>query len=169
MGESANLLSVGAVDFGIIVDSAVILVENIFRNFQRDEEEKQGLLQRLAEGFWGPDPTRHREHDENAGRMDRPPADDPDQRDAGGQGGAVLGAHHGGRFRAAVHHAGRGGPDFRPHGAHLRLRLAGALIATFTVTPVLASLLLPEHVKETETIVVRAPAPRSTTRRCASR
>ena len=33
-GEDANLLSVGAVDFGIIVDSAVILVENIFRNFQ---------------------------------------------------------------------------------------------------------------------------------------
>ena len=34
-GESANLLSLGAVDFGIIVDSAVILVENMFRNFQR--------------------------------------------------------------------------------------------------------------------------------------
>jgi cobalt-zinc-cadmium resistance protein CzcA len=34
--------------------------------------------------------------------------------------------------------------------------LAGALIATFTITPVLASLLLPEHVKEAETIVVRA-------------
>src|SRR5215471_6228647 len=34
MGESANLLSIGAVDFGIIVDSAVILVENIFRNLQ---------------------------------------------------------------------------------------------------------------------------------------
>ena len=33
-GEDANLLSIGAVDFGIIVDSAVILVENIFRNFQ---------------------------------------------------------------------------------------------------------------------------------------
>ncbi len=32
-GEDANLLSVGAVDFGIIVDSAVILNENIFRNF----------------------------------------------------------------------------------------------------------------------------------------
>ena len=32
LGESANLLSVGAVDFGIIVDSAVILVENIFKN-----------------------------------------------------------------------------------------------------------------------------------------
>jgi cobalt-zinc-cadmium resistance protein CzcA len=34
--------------------------------------------------------------------------------------------------------------------------LAGALLATFTVTPVLASLLLPVHVRETETIVVRA-------------
>ena len=57
-GESANLLSAGAVDFGIIVDSAVILVENIFKNFQRDAEEKQSLLHRLAEGTWGPDPTR---------------------------------------------------------------------------------------------------------------
>src|SRR5262249_29960025 len=46
-GESANLLSVGAVDLGIIVDSAVILVENIFRNFQRPPEEKQNLLHRL--------------------------------------------------------------------------------------------------------------------------
>src|SRR5207245_8247736 len=31
-GKSANLLSIGAVDFGIIVDSAVIMVENIYRN-----------------------------------------------------------------------------------------------------------------------------------------
>jgi len=31
-GESANLLSIGAVDFGIIVDSAVIMAENIYRN-----------------------------------------------------------------------------------------------------------------------------------------
>jgi cobalt-zinc-cadmium resistance protein CzcA len=33
--------------------------------------------------------------------------------------------------------------------------LAGALLSTFTITPVLASLLLPEHVREAETIVVR--------------
>src|SRR5215467_10791277 len=32
-GESANLLSVGAIDFGLIVDSTVIMVENIFRHF----------------------------------------------------------------------------------------------------------------------------------------
>jgi len=31
-GESANLLSVGAIDLGIIVDGTVIMVENIFRH-----------------------------------------------------------------------------------------------------------------------------------------
>jgi cobalt-zinc-cadmium resistance protein CzcA len=30
-GESANLLSIGAVDFGLVVDATVIMVENIFR------------------------------------------------------------------------------------------------------------------------------------------
>ena len=38
-GEDANLLSLGAVDFGIVVNSAVILVENIFRVFQASERE----------------------------------------------------------------------------------------------------------------------------------
>src|SRR5213080_457595 len=31
-GESANLLSIGAIDLGIIVDATVIMVENIFRH-----------------------------------------------------------------------------------------------------------------------------------------
>ena len=30
-GESANLLSVGAIDFGLIVDATVIMVESIYR------------------------------------------------------------------------------------------------------------------------------------------
>ena len=34
-GKSANLLSIGAVDFGIIVDSSVIMVENIYRHLSR--------------------------------------------------------------------------------------------------------------------------------------
>ena len=61
-GEDANLLSVGAVDFGIIVDSAVILVENIFRNFQAPEKERRTLLNHLAEGQFGSDPTSAQEH-----------------------------------------------------------------------------------------------------------
>ena len=35
-GESANLLSIGAVDFGILVDSSVIMVENIYRHLTHD-------------------------------------------------------------------------------------------------------------------------------------
>ncbi len=57
-GEDANLLSVGAVDFGIIVDSAVILVENIFRNFQGSPQDRQRVVHELAEGRYGEDPTR---------------------------------------------------------------------------------------------------------------
>jgi cobalt-zinc-cadmium resistance protein CzcA len=37
-GKSANLLSIGAVDFGIIVDSTVIMVENIFRHLRLQED-----------------------------------------------------------------------------------------------------------------------------------
>ena len=36
-GQSANLLSIGAVDFGIIVDSSVIMVENIYRHLAAGE------------------------------------------------------------------------------------------------------------------------------------
>src|SRR6202042_2945383 len=47
-GEDANLLSVGAIDFGIIVDAAVILVENIYRNFQARPPAREALLMHLA-------------------------------------------------------------------------------------------------------------------------
>ena len=33
-GKSANLLSVGAIDFGLIVDATVIMVERIFRQLE---------------------------------------------------------------------------------------------------------------------------------------
>jgi cobalt-zinc-cadmium resistance protein CzcA len=36
-GKSANLLSIGAVDFGIIVDSSVIIVESIYRTLSRQD------------------------------------------------------------------------------------------------------------------------------------
>jgi cobalt-zinc-cadmium resistance protein CzcA len=154
-GESANLLSLGAVDFGIIVDSAVILVENSFRNLQAQQGEKQGLLQHLTEGFWGPDPTRLPGHSTTAdGWTDRLrliliSAIQIDK--------AVL-------FSALITVAGfvplftmEGveGQIFGPMARTYGYALAGALVATFTITPVLASMLLPEHIKEAETMVVR--------------
>src|SRR4051794_471255 len=41
-GESANLLSVGAIDLGIIVDATVIMVENIFRHLAHPQRRPDG-------------------------------------------------------------------------------------------------------------------------------
>lgn len=154
-GEDANLLSVGAVDFGIIVDSAVILVENIFRNFQAPRAKRTELLQLLAEGFWGPtstSPTEPRGGSQlwtdrlrlifvSALQVDR----------------AVF-------FTAAITvtaflplftMTGIEGQIFGPMSRTYAYALSGALLATFTVTPVLASIVLPKQVGEIETFFVR--------------
>ena len=153
MGEDANLLSVGAVDFGIIVDSAVILVENIFRNFQARPEERQQLLQQLAEGRFGADPTRPADGASTWTDRLRTILASALQVDK-----AIF-------FSAAVTVAafiplftmrGVEGQIFNPMARTYGYALMGALIATFTVTPVLASYLLPEHLREAETITVRA-------------
>jgi cobalt-zinc-cadmium resistance protein CzcA len=152
--EDANLLSVGAVDFGIIVDGAVILVENIYRNFQARPEERVSLLEQLAQGRWGADPTRA-----PAGSVQQPWTDrlrlilvSAMQIDK-----AVF-------FSTAIIVAafiplftmqGVEGQIFGPMARTYGYALIGALIATFTVTPCLASLLLPEHVSEVETVLVR--------------
>jgi Cu/Ag efflux pump CusA len=46
-GKSANLLSIGAVDFGIIVDSSVIMVENIYRRLSTGERAHLPAKQRI--------------------------------------------------------------------------------------------------------------------------
>ena len=46
-GKSANLLSIGAVDFGIIVDSSVIMVENIYRHLSSGEYSDLPLKDRI--------------------------------------------------------------------------------------------------------------------------
>jgi len=154
MKEDANLLSVGAVDFGIIVDSAVILVENVFRNFQSRLDERQKALGHLSDGAWGDDPTRERAGARNSWtdrlRLILVSGLQVDT--------AIL-------FSAAITVAafvplftmqGVEGQIFSPMARTYAYALAGALIATFTITPVLASYLLPDRVHESETVVVRA-------------
>src|SRR5205085_10960892 len=46
-GKSANLLSIGAVEFGIIVDSSVIMVENIFRRVTSSDAVELHLQDRV--------------------------------------------------------------------------------------------------------------------------
>jgi cobalt-zinc-cadmium resistance protein CzcA len=155
-GESANLLSLGAVDFGIIVDSAVIVMENIFRNLQRPAAERQSLLDRLAAGAWGTDPTRAAaDHAAPVrGWTDRLRLILV----------SVLQVDRAVLFSVLIIVAafvplftmqGVEGAIFGPMARTYAYALAGALIATFTVTPVLASIFLPARVEESETVIVR--------------
>ncbi len=152
-GEDANLLSIGAVDFGIIIDSAVILVENVFRNLQASKDARRVLLEDLAEGGLGTDPTHSRDANHrpwsNRMRLIYISALQVDK--------AVL-------FSVAITVAafvplftmqGVEGQIFGPMARTYGYALAGALIATFTITPVLASIMLPRHLEEVETFLVR--------------
>ncbi len=139
-GESANLLSMGAIDFGIIVDATVIMVENIYRH--------------LAETSAG-----HRPHDDT---MDQAPL---------GMHGKIATIYYASSevtqaifFAATIIIAGFlplftlsgvEGHIFGPMAKTYAYALAGGLLATFTISPALSALLLPEKVSETETILVR--------------
>jgi heavy metal efflux system protein len=153
-GEDANLLSAGAVDFGIIVDAAVILVENIYRNFQGTPADRQALLQQLAEERWGADPTRGRDSSDPRAWTDRLRlllASGLQVDKAIFFSTAIIVA----AFIPLFTMQGVEGQIFGPMARTYAYALVGALIATFTVTPCLASLLLPAEIREVETLVVR--------------
>jgi cobalt-zinc-cadmium resistance protein CzcA len=154
LNEDANLLSVGAIDFGIIVDAAVILVENVYRNFQSGERGREALLRQLAEQKWGPDPTRWSGLSGLAAWNDRlriilASALQVDK--AIFFSTAIIVA----AFVPLFTMQGVEGQIFGPMARTYAYALIGALIATFTVTPCLASLLMAEQISEVETAVVR--------------
>jgi cobalt-zinc-cadmium resistance protein CzcA len=142
LGESANLLSVGAIDFGIIVDSCVILVENVFRNLQASKPTQHDLLRvqfpELQVRNWSE-------------RLQMIFASALQVNKAVFYSTAITVA----AFVPLFTMQGVEGQIFNPMARTYAYALTGALFATFTVSPVLASLLLPEHVRETETVVVR--------------
>lgn len=140
-GESANLLSVGAIDFGLIVVATVILVENVFRRFavaaaaRPDGDPFLGM--RATGGLIG----KLAAIANAIGEVDR----------------AVL-------FSALIIIAGFvplftltgiEGHIFGPMAKTYALAIAGALVATFTISAAFSALFLPERVRETETPVVR--------------
>jgi len=147
-GDSANLLSLGAIDLGIIVDVTVILVENIFFNLQKPLKEQEEILGNTPSSSMLDDyvrrnwTTRMRMLLFSTTQVSR----------------AIL-------FSSLIIVAafiplftmqGVAGQIFNPMARTYAFALIGALLATFTVTPVLASMLLPKHVHEAETIVIRA-------------
>jgi heavy metal efflux system protein len=139
-GESANLLSVGAIDFGLIVDATVIMVENIFRHLSGGVVARPERARRLAAA-------------KSAGFTGRLAS-------------ILVAAQEVNRsifFSAAIIIAGFvplftlsgvEGHIFGPMAKTYAYAIAGGLIATFTISPALSALLLPDQVSEGETFAV---------------
>ena len=132
-GDSANLLSVGAIDFGLIVDSTVIMVENIYRHLSERPKGTSGTADpgaKVATIF------------DAAQEVSR----------AIFFSAAIIVAG----FLPLFTLSGVEGHIFGPMAKTYAYALTGGLLATFTVSPVLSAFLLPAYVEERETIVVRA-------------
>src|SRR6185369_16336922 len=128
-GESANLLSMGAIDFGIIVDATVIMVENIFRHLAEAGQrgplrDKTGVIFRAS----------------------------TEVTQAIFFSATIIIAG----FLPLFTLSGVEGHIFGPMAKTYAYALSGGLLATFTVSPALSALLLPDRVSEVETIMVRA-------------
>ncbi len=141
-GESANLLSVGAIDFGLIVDATVIMVENIFRHLSESAETRRagGALLQVVRG-----------NNSFRGKF-------------GVIANAAMEVNQSILFAAAIIIAGFvplftlsgiEGHIFGPMARTYAYAIAGGLLATFTLSPALCALLLPDSVTETETLLVR--------------
>ncbi|MBN9048501.1 MAG: efflux RND transporter permease subunit [Rhizobiales bacterium] len=137
-GESANLLSVGAIDFGLIVDATVVMVEGIYRRLGQHWEEAAPRPTDPAEGALTGKLFAIFQAGSNVSRSIFFAA------------GIIIAA-----FLPLFTLSGVEGHIFGPMARTYAYALAGGLLATFTVTPALSALILPEHVKETETLAVR--------------
>jgi cobalt-zinc-cadmium resistance protein CzcA len=141
-GESANLLSVGAIDFGLIVDATVIMMENIFRRLAQPPQERFSRSALLH---------RSRSSTDLRGKF-------------AVIAHAVLEVSQSIFFSAAIIIAafvplftlnGIEGHIFGPMAKTYAYAIAGGLIATFTVTPALSAIFLSDKESEKETFVVR--------------
>ncbi len=142
-GESANLLSVGAIDFGLIVDATVIMVENIFRHLAQKPLERfrrSGIVQRSGT------------INEFRGKLAAIANSATEVNKSIFFAAAIIIAS----FIPLFTLSGIEGHIFGPMAKTYAYAIIGGLIATFTVSPALSSLLFPDQVEEKETIVIRA-------------
>jgi cobalt-zinc-cadmium resistance protein CzcA len=138
-GESANLLSVGAIDFGLIVDATVIMVEAIFRRLghtnQLSESEQSAISAKTIMDM--------KRHSILSAAVDV-------SRSIFFAAAIIIAA-----FLPLFTLSGVEGNIFGPMARTYAYALAGGLLATFTITPALSAIILPAHVKETETFIMR--------------
>jgi cobalt-zinc-cadmium resistance protein CzcA len=132
-GESANLLSVGAIDFGLVVDATVIMVENIYRQLSRPHASPRGRSNRLMRKL-----ATIREAAFEVNRAIFFSA-------------AIIITS----FIPLFTLVGVEGHIFGPMAKTYAYAIGGGLLATFTVTPALSALIMPRVVEEKDTFLVR--------------
>jgi cobalt-zinc-cadmium resistance protein CzcA len=138
-GESANLLSVGAIDFGLIVDATVIMVENIFRHLAESRADAEYMLHdvRSAVGLRGKFAViANSAREVNKGIFFS---------------AAIIIAG----FVPLFTLSGVEGHIFGPMARTYAYAIAGGLLATFTISPALSGLMLVGELEEKETFAVR--------------
>ncbi|MEO7681011.1 MAG: CusA/CzcA family heavy metal efflux RND transporter [Sphingomonas sp.] len=116
---SANLLSIGAIDFGILVDAAVVMVENIHRRLAERQGHRGNVLEIIRDA---------------AAEVDRPLF----------YAVAVIVVS----FLPIYELSGPSGTLFRPMADTMIFALIGSLVVTLTVLPVLCSWFMRDGVKE---------------------
>jgi cobalt-zinc-cadmium resistance protein CzcA len=125
-GIAASLLSLGALDFGLIVDSSVVMVENCVRHIAHGDNRRRGLLDVV--------------------------------RDAAVE---VRGPTLFGELIIMIVYLpiltleGVEGKLFRPMALTVIFALAGSMVLSLTLMPVLASLMLPRRLEEREPLLMR--------------
>src|SRR5438477_788676 len=136
-GESANLLSVGAIDFGLIVDDTVIMVEAIFRRLTQTTPMSESE-QMSSETLFG-----MKSHAILSAAADV-------SRSIFFAAAIIIAA-----FLPLFTLSGVEGNIFGPMARTYAYALAGGLLATFTITPALSAIILPSHMEEAETWIVK--------------
>jgi len=123
-GTPANLISLGAVDFGIVIDSTVIMVENIFRHLgPHGHGTTQDRLVSAAAEVGGPMAFST----------------------------LIIAI----AFLPLFTMTGVSGVIFSPMAHTYAFAIGGAILLALTLTPVLASKVLPPNLEEKENVVMR--------------
>jgi heavy metal efflux system protein len=133
LGVPANLMSLGALDFGLIIDGAIIIVENTLRRIA----ERQELLARPLRGD-----ERVAQALKASEEMVRPTV----------YGQIVIFLV----FVPCLSFQGVEGKMFSPMVITLMLALASAFLLSVTVVPAMAAILLRGRVAESEVVAIRA-------------
>lgn len=126
-GVSANLMSLGAIDFGIIVDGAVVMIENAVRHASKYQREHSGVVPKEV-------------FKESSKEVGTPIL----------FAGLIVIIV----FLPILSLQGVEGKMFRPMAFTFMSALTGALILSVTVMPVMASLFLARRVSSKDTFLV---------------